>query len=274
MTGVAAAAVEARPALPSDWPALHRAACVPYRAAGRFAWHFARGKLGRDPVFRHLAMHGLLEPRGHSGGGEAPPVRLLDIGCGQGLLASLLAALDAGFGVAAPAPAALPAVPRGRWRYSGIDLAPRDIERAQAALAGLDPPPRFACADMRDAAFAPCDVVVALDVLQHVDLAAQRGVLERLREALSPGGRLLLRVGDMIGTGDGVSPADGAPARTRAQRAPPVFGRPLADWIALLDELGFVSVETVPMSHGTPFENVLLVADTPAALPAADSPAS
>ena len=54
-------------------------------ASGRFAWHFARGKLRWDPVFGHLLAHGLIAPR----------TRVLDIGCGQGLLASLLRAAGA-----------------------------------------------------------------------------------------------------------------------------------------------------------------------------------
>src|SRR5690349_8843043 len=66
------------------WRELHRSACAPYRSAGRFAWHFARGKLGRDPVFRGLLERGDLPVR----------ARVVDIGCGQGLLASLLAAID------------------------------------------------------------------------------------------------------------------------------------------------------------------------------------
>ena len=36
------------------WRRLLDRASAPYRGAGRFAWHFARGKLGHDPVFRHL----------------------------------------------------------------------------------------------------------------------------------------------------------------------------------------------------------------------------
>jgi hypothetical protein len=45
----------------------------------------------------------------------------------------------------------------------------------------------------------------------------------------------------------------------RGHRVPPTFGRPLAEWTALLHRLGF-GVEAVPMSQGTPFANVLLVA--------------
>ena len=45
------------------WQTLRDMASAPYRSAGRFAWHFARGKLGMDPVFRHLLSRGLIAPR-------------------------------------------------------------------------------------------------------------------------------------------------------------------------------------------------------------------
>jgi len=41
---------------------------------------------------------------------------------------------------------------------------------------------------------------------------------------------------------------------------PPTWGRTVAEWQALLGQLGF-TVQAVPMSQGTPFANVLLVAD-------------
>ena len=53
---------------------------------------------------------------------------------------------------------------------------------------------------------------------------------------------------------------DRAVTFVRGHTAPPTWGRPLAAWVALLQELGF-TVQSVPMSHGTPFANVLLVAD-------------
>ncbi|MBU6259970.1 MAG: hypothetical protein KGO01_16265, partial [Burkholderiales bacterium] len=46
----------------------------------------------------------------------------------------------------------------------------------------------------------------------------------------------------------------------RGHRAPPTWGRPLAEWTALLAAQGY-AVRSVPMSRGTPFANVLLVAD-------------
>lgn len=237
------------------WRTLHAAATDPYRGAGRFAWHFARGKLGRDPVFRALI------ERGELGRGA----RIVDIGCGQGLTAGLLQAcadLDAG----GRWPAGWPAPPRAK-SYHGIELMPRDVQRARSATTGLALAPTFECEDMRRAALPPCELVLILDVLHYVDLAAQSDLLARVRGALLQGqgaepGRLLLRVGDADSKrGFAVSQwVDRAVTLVRGHRAPPTWGRPLADWVALLRKLGF-AVQSLPMSQGTPFANVLLVAD-------------
>jgi hypothetical protein len=91
--------------------------------------------------------------------------------------------------------------------------------------------------------------------------AQQERLLERVRDALAPGGRLLLRVGDAArgrrhALGQWI---DRQVARWRGRPAA-TFGRPLADWLALLASLGFTVQQTVAMSRGTPFVNVLLVA--------------
>jgi SAM-dependent methyltransferase len=234
------------------WRHLHRAASAHYRSSGRFAWHFARGKLGRDPVFRALLASGAI----------APGSRVLDIGCGQALLASLLAECDA-LAAANRWPASWPAPPSGT-SYLGIELMAADVARAERALHDLPAPPRLICADMRLLSFDPCDVVVVLDVLHYIDLAAQDKVLWRIADALRPGGRLLLRVGD---------PAQGARfwigrwvdrvvTRVRGHQAPPTAWRSLAQWRDELRALGF-SVRELPMSQGTPFANVLLMCDLP-----------
>lgn len=236
------------PANDRHWKALVRAASEPYRAVGRFSHGFARGKLGTDPVFRHVLGHGLIPPRAH----------VLDIGCGQGVLAGLLRA--------APAQAA-----RGEWpqhwaavpdgtRVTGIELMAKDVARARSAL-GTATDAEFVHGDMRQTPFAPADVVVIFDVLHYVTIAEQDAVLARVRSALPAGGRLLLRVGD-------ASPGprfrlsqivDRLVTLGRGHRRMPMFGRPLAAWIARLEALGF-AVQAQPMSQGTPFANVLLVA--------------
>lgn len=237
------------------WRELLDAATERYRASGRFAYHFARGKLGRDPVFRHLVETGLLLP-----GGAMSNVRMFDIGSGQSLLASL-------------AHAAHMAHRAGRWpalwqappesvAYTGLELMPKDIERARAALATLPQQPTLICGNMCDAAYPSSDVVVILDVLHYVDMAAQDAVLTRVHACLRPGGRLLLRVGDQSKPGGFTASqwVDRIVTNIRGHRAAPTWGRPLAAWVAALQSLNF-TVRAVPKSEGTPFANVLLVAE-------------
>jgi len=105
--------------------------------------------------------------------------------------------------------------------------------------------------------------VVILDVLHYVDLEAQEGVLRRVHDALAPGsGRMLLRVGDAASRrGFAISQwVDRTVTRIRGHKVSPTWGRTLQEWIALLQRLGF-TVQSIPMSEGTPFANVLLVAD-------------
>jgi SAM-dependent methyltransferase len=237
------------------WRWLREHASAPYRRSGRFAWHFARGKLGRDPVFRALLERGDIGDRRH----------VLDIGCGQGLLASLLQAC-------------VDAEDRDRWSstwpaeprvaaYTGIELMPRDVRRAQAAVGALALAPRFVCADMRHATLPASDLVVILDVLHYVDHAAQQNLLARVRRCLGAaggGGRLLLRVGDR-GSARGFAVSqwvDRVVTTVRGHPVAPTWGRPVGDGGGLLRRLGFDTVTAVPMSRGTPFANVLLVADT------------
>lgn len=234
------------------WRRLHERATAPYRKAGKFAWHFARGKLGCDPVFRGLIERGLIGER-HA--------RVVDIGCGQGLFVSLLSAMSAMQSRVGEWPSNWPATPAGA-RYTGIELMPKDVARAEASVGHLQPEPRFICADMCTAELPSTDLVVILDVLHYVDLEAQEGVLRRVHDALQPGGRLLLRIGDADRRRSfAISQwVDRTVTRIRGHRVSPTWGRPLRDWMALLQRLGF-TVQSIPMSEGTPFANVLLVAD-------------
>lgn len=243
------------------WRRLREAAAEPHRTAGRFAWHFARGKLGHDPVFRHLLEAGLIGPQ----------ARVVDLGCGQALLPHLLLACRA-LAAAGQWPASWPAAP-GLAAYRGVELMPKDVARAQAALRARQAagsadateatrlPLAVTCVDMCDAPLPVCDTVVILDVLHYVPIAAQDALLARVRAALVPGGALLLRIGDMRQRrGFRISQwVDRLVTRVRGHRVPPTWCRALPEWQATLAALGF-TVEARPMSHGTPFANVLLVA--------------
>ncbi|MFP5408400.1 MAG: class I SAM-dependent methyltransferase [Gammaproteobacteria bacterium] len=217
-----------------------------YRAAGRFAYHFARGKLGGDPMFLSLLERGLI-PDG---------ARILDLGCGQGLLAAWLLAARQSY-EAGQWPAGWP-VPGQPADIRGVDLLESDIQRAQTAL---DAPARFEQGDMREVDFGQADVVVIMDVLHYVDLPAQDDVLRRVRAALPANGVFITRVGDAdAGLAFKLSNwVDRTVAFFRGNGLPPTHGRPLAEWKRVLESLGF-RVETAGMNGGLPFANVMLVA--------------
>jgi SAM-dependent methyltransferase len=226
------------------------AASAYYRGAGRFAWHFARGKLGTDPVFTALLAQGLLSGR----------ARLLDLGCGQGLLAAWL--LAAQRLASAPGwPPQWPEPPSLQF-YRGIEINPRDASRARAAFVGESPTAlQIVQGDICVDDYGTADAVVILDVLHYLDHPAQQAVIERARAALAPQGLLLLRVSDAAaGLCSAFSSAvDGAVALARRGRWPQLSYRALDDWQALLARAGFGS-RRLPMSAGTPFKNVLFVA--------------
>lgn len=219
----------------AEFSRLAAAAAAPYRAASGFALHFARGKLRGDPVFRYLFASALIPPG----------ARVLDLGCGQGLLAALLGAA----GTLQPG------------NYRGIELMPREVARAQRALgrrSGVEQ------GDIRDAAFGAADVIVLLDVLHYLAPPEQDSVLARARDALAAEGLLLLRVADAAAglpfrLGRWV---DRTVARARGHGATQFHCRSVAQWRSALGALGF-SVRAEPMSRSTPFANVLLVARVP-----------
>jgi SAM-dependent methyltransferase len=228
------------------YAALLDAACEPYRNAGRFAYYFARGKLRIDPVYRAILEFGLLLGR----------ARVLDLGCGQGLLAAWLRAAERCYDRGSW-PRAWPPAPRS-LSTRGIELMARDVERARCALG---PASQVSQADIRSAAFGAADAVVILDVLHYMTPHAQREVLQRVRAALPARGLLLLRVADAGGSmrfryGQWI---DTLVMLLRAHAIVDLHCRSVAQWRLLLRECGFDS-EIKPMNQGTPFANVLLIA--------------
>jgi SAM-dependent methyltransferase len=226
--------------------ALAKQAAARYSARDRTARHFAYGKLTGDPVFRHLLSEGLVPPDS----------RVLDLGCGQGVLAALLQAAKERH-AARDWPEAWPPPPNPR-RVRGIDLRGKDVERARGAnIEGAE----WICGDIRSTEFGRADAVVILDVLHYIDYDAQREVLERVRDALGERGVLILRVADASGSLRFriTLAVDRAVMRLRGHRLARLYCKPVAQWRGELEALGF-RVDPVPMSEGTPFANVLLVA--------------
>ena len=172
---------------------------------------------------------------------------ILDLGCGQGLLAAwLFAARDPS--VSSVWPTAWPAAPHP-VSIRGIELRARDVWRAQRALGGKA---QFVVDDIRTAEYGSADAVVLLDVLHFMDYRAQEQVLRRVRAALCTGGVLYLRVGDAAG---GIrfrisKCVDQVVLFALERRRPRLFCRSLRDWQQVLAESGFQS-EAMQMSEGT-----------------------
>ena len=229
-------------------PALLDLASQPFLASGRFAYHYARGKLGGDCIFRELLKRGIFPPQGH----------FLDLGCGQGsLFAWLLAArrlYEKG-----QWPADWPAAPQP-LSLRGIELMQNDVDRAALAFAAKHPLVRIEQGDMNQVDFGRPDVITILDALHYFDHAQQIRVLQRIHTSLSPGGLFLTRIGDAsAGLPFHVSNwVDHVVTFLRGHRLPRLYCRSLGDWQQLLHDIGF-DVQSNTMTEGKPFANVMLV---------------
>ena len=217
----------------------------------RFAYHFARGKLGIDPLFIDLLRLGILPEQGS----------FLDLGCGQAVFAAWLLAARQAYEVGnwptgwAPPPQV--------QSLHGLELMPRDVARAQAALAD-EPRVRIELGDICKAAFEPVDVITIFDVLHYFGPAAQDDVLRRIRAALRPGGLFVARVGDAAG---GLRFAlsrwvDQIVTFVRGHGFSPMYCRPVEEWVQSLRALGF-DVQTIRTEGGPPFANTMLIARLP-----------
>src|ERR1700733_5521659 len=166
------------------YAALLDMACEPYRKSGPFAYHFARAKLRTDPVYRAILELGLLQGR----------ARVLDLGCGQGLLAVWLRAAEQCH-ERGHWPRDWPPAPR-TLSTRGIELMACEVQRARCALGSAA---EISQTDTRSPAFGAVDAVIILDGLPYLPPKSQIEVLQRVRAALPHHGLLLLRVGDAAG---------------------------------------------------------------------------
>jgi uncharacterized protein (DUF2062 family)/trans-aconitate methyltransferase len=232
-----------RHAHPRQEALLERAA-LPYLESGMLHWEFVRGKLRHDPLYFNLLRRGFLE----SGW------RLLDLGCGRGILFSLL--------LAAREMAETGNYPRG-WPPPPRDLSLYGIEGraevAEAACQALLGKAVIVNADLRAADYPPADAILLLDVLHYLPAADQEALLARAAAVLQPGGVLLIRDAD-AGAGWRFTAArlqERFSALLRRHGEQRFSYRSAAEWTGLLQQLG-LTVDVQPMGMGTPYANVLL----------------
>jgi SAM-dependent methyltransferase len=212
----------------AEFRALARAASACYPRGDRFARHFAYGKLTGDPAFAWLLAERFV----------ADGARVVDVGCGQGLVAALL-------GAAGVRPAS----------YTGIELNARDAARARhVAWASI------VHGDMRAAEIPAADVILMLDVLHYIPPEDQERLLDRAARALAPTGVLVLRAADATGSARArwTLLVDRLATRLRGMPST-LWPRPIAAWRVALERRGLEVAER-PMSEGTLFANVALVA--------------
>lgn len=222
-------------------------AALPFRSGGHFAYHYARGKLSSDCIFRELLRQGIFPAGG----------RFLDLGCGQGSLFSWLDAArrlhDQGIW-----PQDWPPPPRPE-RLDGIELMQKDVDRAAESFGADHPLIRIRQGDMCTSDFGQAQAITILDALHYFDHEGQRDVLQRIRQALPKGGLFLTRVGDASA---GLpyhlcNWVDHTVTFVRGHRLPRLYCRTLQEWVSLLESLDF-QVSTMSMTEGKPFANVML----------------
>ena len=147
----------------------------PFRAAGHFAYHFSRGKLGGDCIFRELLRQGVFPPA----------ARFLDLGCGQAVFASWLLAARRLY-ERNDWPAQWPQPPQV-LELRGLELMASDVARANAALGDRQPQIVIRQGDIRQTDFGQAEVVVILDVLHYIDYAGQEDILRRVQRRARTG---------------------------------------------------------------------------------------
>jgi len=218
-------------------------ATLPYASQGRANHEFVRGKLRYDPVFRALLKRGLLPDEGV----------LLDLGCGLGALPALLHEARSQYRAGNWPSEWLP--PPQNLELHGLELHDRKAGVAKKALHGKA---TIRQGDIRTADLPGCSVAIILDVLLYLSAEEQLQTLQRVAQAVQPGGMLIMRESDAAG---GVRfhitrLAEQVCCLWRGQGLNALHYRTAAEWTTLLRELGF-TVDALPMSVGTPFSNVL-----------------
>ncbi len=143
---------------------VRRKTCRLYRYQSKYVEQFVYWKMKLDPVFKVLDQ---VAPR-HA--------HVVDLGCGYGITTHWLSAFTE---------------TRTFW---GLDYDEDKIRVAQCT-AEENPRVHFTHGDIFTADYPPCDTVLLIDVLHYWTPEKQQLILCKAREALRPGGRLVLRDG-------------------------------------------------------------------------------
>jgi uncharacterized protein (DUF2062 family) len=222
-------------------------AAYSYLGAGLFHWEFVRGKLRHDPVYFHLLRQGALT--------LPPSGRLLDLGCGRGILFSVLLAARAQAERGVYPAAWGPPPPLS---FHGIEGSAKIAAVARKALGAAA---HVETADLGTAPLPAADAVLLFDVLHYLPAGVQKDLLARIAAALPAEGRLLIRDADASGgwrfTATRLQERLCALARGHWRQR--FHYRTRAEWSRLLEDLGF-EVTAEPMGQGTPYANVLITA--------------
>lgn len=202
---------------------------------GRWDHYYTRAKLGSDPVYSAVVreVH------------ASPPLPLLDIGCGIGLLAHYLRAC----GESA--------------RVTGFDYDQRKITSArQMATKAGHHDLAFAAGDARTGLPEFSGHVVILDILQFFTEAEQDALLTTAASRVAPGGKLIIRSGlrddswrfRITVLGDYLAKV------TFWMKAAPTRYPDAGQFQRVLGAAG-LNVRIEPMWGGTPFNNYLIVGE-------------
>ena len=227
-----------------DIAALREEAAHRYLDTGMLNWEFVRGKLRYDPLYFNLLRRGFLPSAG----------LLLDLGCGRGIVFSLLLAARE-IEIRGLYPDGWEPPPQG-LTFHGIEGRPKTAETARQALAGEA---QIDTADLRTAELPVAKAILLLDVLHYLPAADQEALLAKAAAALAAGGVLLIRDADAAAGWRFTATRlqERLSALIRGHWRQRFHYRSAAEWTEVMARLG-LTVDAQPMGMGTPYANVLL----------------
>jgi uncharacterized protein (DUF2062 family) len=232
---------------------LFGAAADRYVESGVFAWESANGKLRLDPVYREVLREGMLPDEGV----------LVDLGCGRGLMLSLLAsARDCWRN--GQWPEGWPPPPT-RLSLRGVELRPHIAADASRALQGeaiVD------AGDARTFDLPAVRAVLLFDVLHMLPYDQQDRILTRVVSALEPGGVLVVREANAAGGWRMrvIQLANWCKGLFEGDPGRRFHFRSTREWIARFGQLG-LTVRACPLDEHAPMANVLFEARRPVERP-------